>query len=76
VGVGLIALPGRDSLADDDHGPPLCEARAYPIILLDALAQTVEAFGDLFLRRTGQRMRALVDLDAGDLALILDHLDE
>ena len=64
------------ALADVDHRPPLGEAGAEPAIFLKPLAQAVEAFGDDFVCTERQRLRALVDLDAGNGAGLLDQLDQ
>jgi len=48
---------------------PLGEARTQLVVLLQALAQAVQAFGDQLARATGQGMGALVDLDARNDAL-------
>jgi hypothetical protein len=70
------AVLGRDALADRDHGAPLREPRAELAVLVQALAQAVEALGDLLARRVGQVLRALVDLDPRDHALALEQLRE
>jgi hypothetical protein len=41
-----------------------------------ALAEAVEAFGDDLARAVRQRLHALVDLDAGERAGLLDQLDQ
>ena len=66
----------RRALADDDRGPPLGEAGAELPVLGESLAQAVEPFGDRLAREQRHRLRADVDLDAGDRAGGLEHLDE
>ena len=70
------AVLARDAVADRDHGAPLREARAELAVLLEPLAQAVEALGDLLAGRERERLRALVDLDAGDDPLPLEQLRE
>ena len=55
---------------------PLGEARAQRAVLGEALAQAVETFGDGFAVGAGERLRAHVDLDAGDDALALEQLHQ
>ena len=66
--VGLDAVPRRTAIGDGDDGAPLREARAELIVFGEALAQSVEPFGDRLdlRRRPGERLGAEVDLDAGD----------
>ena len=45
-------------------------------VLVEALAQAVETLGDGLALGPGQRLGALVDLDAGDDAGVLEHLRE
>jgi hypothetical protein len=56
MGVGLDA-GARGCLADVDDRTPLGEARTQLVVLLQALAQAVEAFGDQLARAAGQRVR-------------------
>ena len=62
--------------ADVDHRAPLGEARAVLVIFRQPVGQPVEAVGDDFARADRQRLGALVDLDAGDRAGLLDQLDQ
>ena len=55
-------------------GAPLGELGAQLDVLLDALGKAVEALGDDLAGAEGQRLGALVDLDAGQRAGGLDHL--
>ena len=64
------------ALADVDHRPPLGEAGAEPAIFDEPFAQAVEALGDDFVGTEGQGLGALVDLDAGNGAGLLDQLDQ
>ena len=70
------AVLARDPVADRDHGAPLGEPRAELAVLREALAQAVEALGDLLARRERERLRALVDLDPGDDPEPLEQLRE
>jgi hypothetical protein len=74
--IGADAIVARDAGADIDDGPPFAEFRAELAILDQSLAQAVEAFGDGLAGGEGKRLRSLIDLDAGDGARRLDHLDE
>ena len=65
-------MPG----ADVDHRAPLGELGAEPAIFDQPLAQPVEALGDHLAGRERQRLGALVDLDAGERAGLLDQLDQ
>src|SRR6185312_11016559 len=59
-----------------DHRAPFREAGAALVIFLQAFGELVEPDGDQFPRTLRQRLRALVDLDAGDRARLLDQLDQ
>ena len=74
VRVGLDRRVARDVLADVDDRAPLREPCAELIILVQSLAQAVEAFGDGLAGAEGQGLRARVHLDAGDRAGRLDQL--
>ncbi len=76
LGVGVDAVPGRGARADVDHRPPFGEARAEAIVLLEPLAEAVEALGDLLAGREGKVLGAGVDLDAGHRAGGLDQVDQ
>src|SRR5690606_25584605 len=53
-----------------DDRAPLGEAGAQLVVLLQARAQAVQALGHDLAREAGKRMRALVDLDARDHAVV------
>ena len=55
VAVGLDAGAARRVFADRDHRAPLGELRTEARVFVEALAQAVEAFGDHFARKAGQR---------------------
>ena len=76
LGVGVDAALGRDPVADGDDRPPLGEARAEVAVLGQAVAQAVQALGDLLAVEPGQRLGALVDLDPRDDPLGAEHLGE
>ncbi|CEE78298.1 hypothetical protein XAC2852_710026 [Xanthomonas citri pv. citri] len=67
--VGLDAGAGRNVFADIDDRTPLGEARTQRVVLLQTRTQAVQAFGHQLARHAGQRLRALVDLDARDDAV-------
>ena len=72
----MMAVVARDAGADIDHRAPFGELRAELAIFDEPLAQAVEAFGDDFAGTERQRLGALVDLDAGNRAGLLDELDQ
>ena len=53
------------ALADIDHRAPFGEFGAERAVFDEPLAQAVETLGDDFAGTVGQRLCALVDLDAG-----------
>lgn len=55
-----------------NDGAPLREARAELIIIGQAIAQTVETFGDLFAVGSDEIFRARIDFDAGN-HIVLAH---
>ena len=59
-----------------DHRPPLREARAEGVVVLEPFAEAVEALGDLLAGGEGEVLGAGIDLDAGDRAGRLDQVDE
>ena len=70
------AVGARQYVVYVDHGPPFCEAGAHAAVRREAIAQTVETLGDGLVRRTGERLRADIDLDAGKDALSREDLAE
>ena len=66
----------RNAVADVDHRAPLGEPRAELAVLDEPRAQPVEPVGHELARRLRKRRRALVDLDAGDDARLLEDLHE
>src|SRR5690606_13335972 len=76
VAVGLDAGTRGHVLADGDDGAPLGETGAQLRVLLQAVAQAVQALGDQLAGEAGQRHGALVDLDDRDHAGIGHHLGE
>ena len=66
VGVGVDAVLATAAVGDRVDRAPLREARAELAVLGQALAQPVEALGDRLALGAGERLRAGVDLDAGD----------
>ena len=67
---------GLGDVGDANDRPPLREAGAELPIFFQSLPQAVQAFGYLFVRRSGQRFRPGVDLDAGQNALLGEHVGE
>ena len=76
MGVGVDAGVARNAVADVDHRAPFGETRAQLVILRQPLGEFVEPFGDDLARAVRQRLGALVDLDAGQRAGLLDQLDQ
>jgi hypothetical protein len=74
--VGVDCRVARNAGTDVDHRAPLRKARTLVVIFLQPLGELVEADGDQLVRAAGQRLRAFVDLDAGDRACLLDQLDQ
>ena len=74
--VGADAGVGRNAGADVDHAAPFRKARALLVVFRQPVGELVEADGDHFARAVRQRLGALVDLDAGDRARLLDDLDQ
>ena len=75
--VGLDAAPAGNAVAHGDDRAPLGEAGAHLRSTPQAVAQAVQAFGDLLAGMAGQVLGAGVDLDAGDDArLRSSDLDE
>ena len=76
MGVRLGAVAAGRPVADGVYAAPLGEPRAQLDVLLQAVAQAVEALGHLLAGGAGQRVSALVDLDTGDHPLTLYDLDQ
>src|SRR6266446_7427509 len=66
----------RQSVCDMDDCPPFREASAHAMVLLEPIPQPVEPLGDRLVRRAGERLRAGVDLDAGEDTLVREHVSE
>ena len=64
MGVGFQPKAGREPVSDGNHGPPFGELCPHLPVFRQALAQAVQAFGDLFPLETGQFLGPLVHLDA------------
>ena len=70
VRVHMHAGRARQRIAYGDHRAPFGEARAHFAVLLQAVAQPIESFSDVFSRRAGERFRAVIDFDAGEDPLL------
>ena len=66
VRIGLHARRAREIGSDGNHCAPLVEASAQRIVLSASLCQSIEASGQLLVRCAIHRVRAAVNLDAGD----------
>src|SRR6185437_14061397 len=76
VGVGFDAERSRDGLGDVDHRAPLREPRSERAVFDEPLAQAVEPLGDGLAGEARQRLRAEVDFDARDDAVLRQVLRE
>src|SRR3546814_82704 len=76
VRVRLDAVAGRQAVADADHRPPFRDPGADGAVFGPPFAPALEALGDRLVGCEGQVLGALVDLDAGDDALGVQHVDE
>ena len=74
--VGLDATPAGNAIAQGDHRAPFGETGTHLEILLQAITQPVQTFGDLLSGMTRQILCADVDLDAGNDARIGEDLDK
>jgi hypothetical protein len=61
-----MANRGRYAVTDIDHRAPLGKARAKFVVLDQPLTQAIEALGNGFAGKAGQRFGTGVDLDARD----------
>jgi hypothetical protein len=64
----------REVLRDVDNCAPLREPRALRLILLQPLAQTVEALSDRFTFAAGERLRTCIDFDSWNNPLSFEDL--
>ena len=68
------AVVARELVRDRVRRAPLREARAETAVFLEPLPEPVEAFRDRLALRVGERLRALVHLDARDDAFRREQL--
>ena len=73
VRIGLHTHCAGKIGADCYHGAPLVETGAQRIILSAPRPEPVETGGQLLVRRAVHRVRAAVDLDAGDDSFRLQY---
>src|ERR1035437_7934626 len=66
MGVGLDTALAGNGIADGDPRPPLGKTGAHLKILLEAVAQTIQTFGDFLSRMTGQVLGSGIYFDAGN----------
>ena len=64
--VGLDATAARNAITDGNHRPPLGKTRAHLKIFLEALAQSVQTFGDFLAGMSGQVLGSGIYFDAGN----------
>ena len=68
--IDMDRVVGRRIVANRDDGAPLGETRTGRLVFFQALAQTIQTFGDGFLcESAGERLGALIDLDPRNHAL-------
>ena len=73
VGVRPDRVLARPVIPDCEHRAPLGKARAELAVLRESLAQAVEALRDRLAWRQRERLRARVDLDAGEDPALLEQ---
>src|ERR1035437_3320567 len=66
VRIGLDATPAGNAIANGKNRPPLGKTRAHLKIFLEAVAQTVQTFGDFFTWMSGQVLGSGIYFDAGN----------
>ena len=66
----------RDALTDLDHRSPLGELGAEFRVFGDAVREPIQALGDRLAVRPGERLRAGINLDAGQNILALQNRDQ
>ncbi len=76
MGVGMNGIVGWNAFADIDHGAPFGEFSAELGIFLNAGGEAIKPFGHGFAGREGQRLCARIELDAGNGAGGLDHVNQ
>ena len=76
VRVCLDAISAGNTLADGGHCAPLGEACAHLGMFREALAQSVQTFGDLLSGVTGQILRARINFDARNYSSISENTGE
>src|SRR6478752_7098685 len=77
MGIDVYRGHARDLVfIDIDHRAPFGEPRAPFVIFLQTLGELVQPDGNQFTGTVRQRLRTLVDLDAGDRPRLLDHLHQ
>ena len=74
--LALDASRAWQIVVDVDYGSPFREARPEAGVLFEPIAESIEPFGHGFARRTGERLRARIDLDAWHDPLFCKHLRE
>ncbi len=65
MSVRFKAILARNAIANVNDGAPFGEARSHATVFCKALAQAVQAFGDLLPGRAGKLLGAGVHLDPG-----------
>ena len=68
--------PAGNAIAHGNHCAPLGETGAHLKVFREAVAQSVEAFGDFLSGMTGHVLGAGVDFDAGNDSRIGDGFHE
>ena len=76
MGVSADTGAAGNAVADRDHRPPLGEARSHIPVFGEAVAQAVQALGDLLSGKASQRLGSCIHLDPGDDPAIGEHPGE
>ena len=76
MGIGFNAAPTRKPIADRNHRAPLGKARAHANVFSKSVAQSIQAFCDLFTRMPGQLLGACIHFDAGNDTRLNEDFDK
>jgi hypothetical protein len=76
VRVGLDATLAGNAIADGNHRAPLGKTRAHLKVFLEAVAQSVQTFGDFFAGMSGQVLGSGIHFDAGNDARVSEDFEK
>ena len=74
--IGFDAALAGNAIADRDHRAPLGKTGAHLKVFFEAVAQSVQTFGDFLAGMSGQILCARVDLDSRNDSCIEDGFDK